>query len=222
MKICFRRNYSRYSYNWTHLLSTIPYSNVEILSVKFGYSRRETEVQFPSYDTLLQIIEIINNSTQLKECYFLIQTEFRDFVSAIRHLRPNGPLIERFEVFEATSAEEQEDHKELLQIVKSNHYIGEIKGFDDWLDSAEDCSIEHHTIQMIGFLNRNGRIYMRESDNMPYANPKGVEVLIKSKDNLDATYFHLLENPELCNKEEILKNLESETKLPTQKKYRII
>ena len=226
LKICFRHIHSTLPVDWEHLLAPIPHSNVENLSIKFGYSRTEVHIEFPTIENLLHIVEQVNNSRQLKECYFAISMQMRDYINMISHLRPNGPLIERFEVWLLTGYE-PDDYHELLEIMKRNHYLGELISYD-----IGSVNVVKHAIKMIGLLNRNGRIYMRDAQNQPHYNSKGCELLIKLKKNINATYFHLLENPQLCNIpnvnenndlniEQSNDNIDLDTKPPARKKSRI-
>jgi hypothetical protein len=85
-----------------------------------------------------------------------------------------------------------DEMKRVVSLIKKNYVLTELgKGV-----TGHDETGELHAILR---LNQAGRRYLIEDAG---SIPKGVEVLIDMRDDLDCLFYHLLENPLLCDIEQ--------------------
>ena len=194
-----RRVRSIYVCEWDTLLSSLPNSNIEQITVAFGHIfDQQKRVEVVNRQHLSNIAHIINNSSQLSTVNMYIDAVVDDFLHFIRRLRPDGPIIPNL-AFQIQNFPTLEESKELLQLVQSNFNLGVIKGLKDWKERPYLNSIhsqEYHEIKTYGLLNKYGRRYIQ---NFRQDRETGVQVLSHVIHHVDALYLHLLENPELCN-----------------------
>jgi hypothetical protein len=113
------------------------------------------------------------------------------YLSAIESLQINTTLkmLRLYPIVDEISRDD--DTKRLIKLVKKNYCLEDID--EDWF--SYDKTGELSSILR---LNRAGRHYLIQDMG---SIAKGVEVLVAVRDHLDCLFYHLLENPLLCDTE---------------------
>ena len=219
-----------YRCTWGTLLSNLPNSNIEEITVGFG-ARFSQDKIFVTADAqeLTNLANIINLSPNLKQVNLRLDASVENFLHCVQMLRPNGPILEKLTV-EIRNKPQQQQSQDLLNILKNKPNIGLIKGLKDWQEENEDSDDSFHTkeyaeIKAYGCLNKHGRKYILADSGSDMA--AGVQVLAGNAANINALYLHRLENPKLCNLEN-KKNVppasnnenEEDNKKPAKKKLK--
>ena len=102
-------------------------------------------------------------------------------------------LIKKFEV-QMVGIPSKSQYQRFVTAIENNYNLGDID-LPDWLED-DQCSPEYLQADFLKRLNCNGRNYLAQEQ--PDRRP-GVDLLIAISNCLDALYFHLKENPDLCN-----------------------
>jgi hypothetical protein len=113
------------------------------------------------------------------------------YLSALESLQMNATLkmLRLYPVVDEISRDDET--KRLIQLVRKNYSLEDLD--EDWL--SYDKTGELGTILR---LNRSGRGYLIQDMG---SIPKGVEVLVAVRDDLECLFYHLRENPLLCDTE---------------------
>ena len=180
-------------YDWNDCLACSSsfgsHSKLEELGVlvRFSYSGNK------NYNPV-KAVERFCQSTTLKKVVFPGWPSGKEYIQCISMLIQSETPMEVFEFRHCKYIDKsnpkfktKEEYYEALEISRNSHI-------------AFQCSSRWKELNTICKLNKNGpRRYLFEGE--PQNNKKlGVDVLIGVNDDLDALYFHLLENPNLCNK----------------------
>ena len=119
-----------------------------------------------------------------------------DMIKVTPLLRPTGPLIEYFEVTSIGGRPTQSEFNLFSATITNNpNDLGIINAVPDWLGNGDNSS-EYLQTAIVQKLNISGRNYMVEQGGN---SSLGVAVLANVSDSFDSLYFHLRENPNLCN-----------------------
>jgi hypothetical protein len=130
----------------------------------------------------LEVLDIKSRGFSLSNYFTALESLQKNTTLKTLRLYPNPNLIS-----------EDGELKHLISLVKKNYGL-------EYLD--EDLSYRYHDttgeLDTILRLNQAGRRYLIEDAG---SIAKGVEVLVAMRDNLSYLFYHLLENPLLCDLE---------------------
>ena len=172
--------------DWDALFVNIPQSNIESLTIGIPF----WETSYANMPTLTKLVNHINTCTKLKiESLGRLMVSARDLVDVLPLLCPTGPLIEEFEAITIENPTDSEC-KDFLTVVTNNHNLGLI----DFIGSQNNSLFDQTSMVMV--LNCNGRNYMAQQNTN---RALGVALLATVEDSIESLYFHLQENPILCN-----------------------
>jgi hypothetical protein len=111
-------------------------------------------------------------------------TKYIAFVTALQH----NKILKTFLFQSSTIQLTDDEDKHVVKILKKNYALESIPEIQE--DQAGD-------IDAILRLNAAGRRYLIENGS---SISKGVEVLSRVNDDIHCVFFHLLENPRLCDR----------------------
>jgi hypothetical protein len=110
------------------------------------------------------------------------------YITALESLQPHATLKE-FYIFPRIDSFSDDEMKRVVSLVKKNYVQTKLdKGLTEHDETGELVSILR--------LNQAGRRYLIDDAG---SIAKGVEVLVDVRDDLNCLFYHLLENPLLCD-----------------------
>lgn len=169
--------------NWYSCLSSLRNSKLQEVGIHGGTDLEK--------DELLKIAEYACEAKSLKRLYLDGVKSSRDYFDCLPKFDQAG--IECIGLGTHPSLTEAELGDEFLSIAKLNYNIFSYREMFVVLLNKPNIKAQLDTIFE---LNKSGRGYLRDEPNN---RKRGVDVLARVSDNIDALYLHLLENPILCN-----------------------
>ena len=173
--------------NWHLCLSSLPHSKLEELVVTGSGFIEEMSLE---REDLMKVVDYACQNKTLKTLYLDWVESNRDILDCLPKFYQSGSQIESVGFGRGQDPYlTEKEYEELLNIARQNYNISQ---YQDLFLLNEKLP----ELDAICELNKSGRRYVLDQPN---DREKGVDVLAGVSDNLDAIYFHLLENPNLCN-----------------------
>ena len=175
---------------WDTLFSTMHASSLQ--SIKIVH-----KTLLSSMSTLRDIVNRICSCSTLISVDLQIDIPVENYIKCFKILNENHSKITDFglrSIHHYDAFDGCNECHDFTEVIRRNFYLTTC---GDFFVCADDRKCRHYRaeVEALLFLNQNGRRYLWEDKNNRL---RGIEVLEACRDNLDALYVHLRENPGLC------------------------
>jgi hypothetical protein len=137
----------------------------------------------------MEALTMLHENESLETLSMVSDARFEDYLVLVAAIQPNTTLksLQLRQFFYADFCVNVDETKDLIPVLKKNYGLEAIPGL-------------HHgagDVNSILQLNRAGRRYLVQDG---FSISKGVDVLSGVSNDINSVFFHLLENPRLCDR----------------------